>query len=299
MFSQTDFIIRKKYSLMICWLALILIPLGAIPLVQAQGEQIQLAALMVEIWPEYDRPETLIIYRGQLADSTPLPATVTFDLPASVEQIFAVAVPAETGELLTHPYQFEAGRLTFTLTGPNFQFEYYDSAVVKKEGHQRRLNFSAQTAYPAGALQIGVQQPLNVDSMQFDPAPDQTGVGTDGQTRYFFDYRDVSPDLPVNLTGAYAKPDDILTIQPGAVAASPAAPAGKLWLGYSLIGLGVLALLVVGGIWFKNRPAVSPRAGGKTVEAGPAATESRFCYRCGAPYKPDALFCHHCGAARR
>lgn len=305
MFSQTGFMDHKKYKLILRRLVLALgLWLGAISLVLAQGEQIQLAALMVEIWPEYDRPETLIIYRGQLADSTPLPATVTFNLPASVKQIFAVAVLSETGELLTHPYQFDAGRLTFTLTGRNFQFEYYDPAVVKKEGHQRVLNFSAQTAYPITVLQMGVQQPLNVGSMQFDPAPGQTETGTDGQTRYFFDYQDVSAGLPINLTGAYTKPDDILIIQPEAVSPAPAATDWQLWLGYGLIGLGALVLLAVGGLWFKGRPAASvappipSRANSKTP-AGEPSLDSRFCYRCGVPYKPDALFCHHCGAARR
>lgn len=310
MFSQADFMFGKKRALMIYGLIFSLVWLVPLVVVQAQTDQTGLAALMVEIWPEYDRPETLVIYRGQLADSTPLPATVTFDLPAHVEQMFAVAVLSETGELITHPYQFEAGRLTFTLTGRNFQFEYYDPAVVTKEGVQRTLKFSARTGYPIAALQVEVQQPLHVASMEFQPAPDQAAAGADQQTHYFFNYRDVPAGPMIDLAGAYAKPDDSLVIQPDApVATATTAPAnaGRQGLGYGLIGLGVAILLGVGGFWFGRRQSAPATAGhrphrateSKAASSAQPAVDSRFCYRCGTPYKPEALFCHKCGAPRR
>jgi len=33
--------------------------------------------VMIEIWPEYDRPDVLVIYRIQLADNVSLPVQVS------------------------------------------------------------------------------------------------------------------------------------------------------------------------------------------------------------------------------
>jgi len=48
--------------------------------------------LVVQLWPEYDRPETLIIYQGQLVADASLPTTLTFEIPARVETMHAVAI---------------------------------------------------------------------------------------------------------------------------------------------------------------------------------------------------------------
>jgi len=58
----------------------------------AQTDSPEVSELTVELWPEFDRSEVLVIYRAQLSDSTPLPAEVTFRFPGYVEAMHAVAV---------------------------------------------------------------------------------------------------------------------------------------------------------------------------------------------------------------
>ena len=49
-----------------------------------------LDTLNIALWPEYDRPEVLVIYRGRVADDVPLPATLTFTLPSVLPCSFTV-----------------------------------------------------------------------------------------------------------------------------------------------------------------------------------------------------------------
>ena len=59
--------------------------------IHAQDE-VRLAYLQVDLWPEYDRPEMLVILRASLAADVSLPVDVTFRIPAAVGDPNAVAV---------------------------------------------------------------------------------------------------------------------------------------------------------------------------------------------------------------
>jgi hypothetical protein len=92
-------------------------------------------------------------------------------------------------------------------------------------------------------------------------------------------------------------------------------PANQnLTLGYTLIGIGVVLLLGVGGYWLWSKRIASVAAarsgrrqkrktGSKpvkvTAQALSPSPAGNFCYRCGSPLREDANFCHVCGAERR
>ena len=48
-----------------------------------------LADLEIALWPEYDQPQVLVIYRAQLEQDTLLPAAVSLGLPAGVQAMNA------------------------------------------------------------------------------------------------------------------------------------------------------------------------------------------------------------------
>jgi hypothetical protein len=293
---------------------------------QAQAE-IQLSRLLIQLWPEFDRPETLVIYQGQLADSVGLPATLTFQLPARIETMHAVAVFNEQGNLITTPYEIERVgdtlRLTFTVTRPAFQFEYYDPAIVVKDGSKRSLNYRAIADYTVSEFQIKVQQPFGAEAMELLPLPDETTVGLDQLIYYVFEQRNLPSGEVVSIIGGYTKEDDTVTTKVQIGIPQPSRPTtistsdqNWLLLGYVLVGLGASILIAVVVWWYFNRRRLqaatrrpSPKRGAaRSARSTPAQPqtqptqtefESKFCHKCGAPFKEDALFCHKCGAARR
>ncbi|MFQ5576625.1 MAG: zinc ribbon domain-containing protein [Anaerolineae bacterium] len=317
----------------------ILVALFFLPLLVASAQaqpEVRLSNLFIQIWPEYDRPETLVIYRGNVADSVPLPVTLTFQLPAGTETMHAVAVFNQSGALVNNPYTLtpaaDSVELSFTLDRPEFQFEYYDPKIVIKNGVERNVNFSVAVPYAIANLQLELQQPPEADAVQLAPPPDNVRTGNDQFIYHNYRQQDLPPGAPILITGSYTKPTDSLAVelqlgisQPAAAPESPAGGQGlTATLGYVLVGLGVAALLAAGGFWYytnrrpaaqtqTRRPARSKRAvkAAKTARArqsrpatqsaqpaSPAA-ESKYCHSCGASYKPQARFCHKCGAPRR
>ncbi len=55
------------------------------PAPAAHGQAaVSLERVEVAVWPEYDRPGALVIYRIAIAPATTLPASLSFTLPAAV-----------------------------------------------------------------------------------------------------------------------------------------------------------------------------------------------------------------------
>src|SRR5512136_1630617 len=95
-----------------------------------------LSELTIRLWPEYDRPQLLVIFRGTVAEGVALPAPVSFTLPANVQTLHAVAYLDETAGTLVNieAYNFVAGTggkvLGFATPGRQFQFEYYSDTML-------------------------------------------------------------------------------------------------------------------------------------------------------------------------
>lgn len=290
--------------------------------------------LVVQIWPEFDRPETLVIYQGQLAADESLPTTVTFQLPGRIETMHAVAVMSPEGNLVNAEYTLtpKDGEVTlsFTVDNPRFQFEYYDPAIIQKDGATRNLDYTGSVLSPVNTLQVELQQPTGAENMEVTPPADEVMTGSNNFKYFIYKKENVSPGQFISLSGKYTKQSDTLTadLQLGLAQPTVAAPSapisaampGNNWvvtLGYVLVGLGAGVLLVVAGIWIfnNNRAAVEEppaatqrprRAKGRPPAPKPvrpvepsAGGASKFCPECGARYKPSAKFCHQCGAPRR
>jgi len=273
--------------------------------VQAQAS-IQLDRLSIGIWPEYDRPEALVIYRGELADSVSLPATLTFYLPAYVQGLNAVATVNEQNALVNHPYTTEKDgdflRLEFTVDQPRFQFEYYDPLLLTKNGSNRTLAYNTQTSYPVTDLTVEVQQPPAATEVQLSPEPNNVVVGEDQLTYHIFRQNNAESGQSISLQGGYRKENDALTTNLTVSSIQGDSPAAvlntttNLTVAYLVLGLGGALLLVAAGGWFFfGRPKVAP----VRAKANTTRQEGRYCYKCGTAYHPKARFCHNCGAPRR
>lgn len=302
----------------------------------AQSTPIALKSLEVELWPEFDRPETLVIYRAELAPTVALPAEVTFRLPGSVESMHVVAVEREGVLVEVSPDTIQLQRennsllLTFSTPVPRIQFEYYDASILTKQGAERQLKFEGVASYPAEKVTFQVQEPFQTEEFTLTPPPSSTFVGGDGLTYRVVEMAGLALNETFTLTANYSRSSEVLSAPnlagpPAEHAADlPVAPelpvtqppaSENLTLGYTLIGIGVALLTGVAGYWWwskkaapaKIRPAPRrPKRTAKRVEASapvasPAAVSlpSKFCYRCGTALRDDANFCHVCGAERR
>src|SRR5262249_43749929 len=69
---------------------------------------LMMARLRLSIWPEYDDPRVLIMWRGEMAPRQAFPAHITLPLPKGAE-IVGAGMISDQNELLLHPYEVVPG----------------------------------------------------------------------------------------------------------------------------------------------------------------------------------------------
>lgn len=289
-----------------------------------------LTQLELEFWPEFDRSEVLILVSGSLPADTPLPATITLQLPGASGEPHAVAMADPTGNLLTAPYSTrttQKGEVIVTLTTEyaNFRVEYY--ALYGQTGTQRDFAFSWPADYAAQAVTIRVQEPKGASQLVLEPPMSAVGVGPYGLNYFAQTINNVAAGQPIAFNLRYAKTDNALsnpsspaaTAQPPATATTP----DNFWL-ITLSSLAGAALIGGGGYyWWMRRASQAPSAyqgksrrgahgrgnkvrhtapkrsepaGGK-ISATPnrAPLDAQFCTQCGQATQVEDAFCRKCG----
>jgi len=282
-----------------------------------------MTSLTISLWPEYDDPALLVIYRGQFAGDASSPLPVEFRIPAEAGQPGAVAYLAEQGDLLTLEYttRTEGAWLVvaFELPTRDFQLEYYTPLPGSPAPGQRSFTYAYVADYAVAALDFKVQEPLSSQGFKLEPAADSVEQ-IDGLSYHVTTAGPLKQNGAATWSISYEKTDSGLTVgasgsepteTPTAAAVSPAASgAGKGVSGILIAAAALIALAAVGvgAYWLGKRaqPAPPPaapsrrrRGGQKRRPAQPAAQDAGFCFKCGARLRPDADFCHQCGAAVR
>ncbi len=305
----------KRLVFILC-LFVLLLPVS----VQAQ-EEIRLSNLQVDLWPEYDRPEMLVIYRVQLAGDVSMPAEVTFRIPAAAGAPNAVAVRQPDGALLNamHDQQTEGlwTYITVTATAPEIQLEYYDPQIEKQDA-DRSFEFTWLSDYDVEAMLILVQQPVGANGMSIEPDLGEFTPGSDGLQYYSMEVGAPLAGDAVSVKVNYQKDDDSLSID--AFQVQPSAPIAEggqdltqvnlaSLLPWFLGGLGVL--LVVGGILWYWRAGQEPSAPKRASRGGRSRTtakseadfrdtgDAKYCHQCGKRAADGDRFCRTCGARLR
>jgi hypothetical protein len=277
-----------------------------------------------------------VIYRANLSDDVPLPATVTFRLPGHVEDVHAIAVERDGGLFNLDPGSIQQTRtdgellLSLTVDEPNIHLEYYDPEILLKDAQTRQFDYTFQLDYPIELIRFQVQTPLEATDFSLSPTPTNSFTDNRGLTYQIIETTNVPAGDPVNITATYSRDTDIPSAQllqapttaPSTdiqVVTNEVADGFELSLGYLLIGGGVLLLVVTGGYWWwsnRRQPQQpSPRASGptpgrstrqrkraanrRTSQQTAKIQNSGYCYQCGTALRSDANFCHVCGAERR
>jgi len=315
---------KRLFPVLVFCLVLVAVP------VQAQ-QLPTLSSLEISIWPEYDRPDVLVIYRGQFAEATPLPVQVDLLLPPGISQPSAVAFVGDGGERFNQDYttRMEGDQLlvSFSLTTLSFQLEYYAPFSAAATG-LKEFAYIYTADYPVSSLSLEVQVPPSADAFAMDPPADSTTQGSDGLTYQMIDVGSLAQGDSRSWTITYQKTDSGLTadtLSPSQPASQQPAPQAQSSDSSTVLifTLSFIALIVVGGgaFWLgKQTQPASPahtgsrgkggRGGSRRVgERGASSQETSrsrvrgdgvlFCSQCGTPLRSDSEFCHKCGAAVR
>lgn len=289
---------------------------------RAQDTSVRLSSLEVDLWPEYDRPSMLIIYKITLAPEVNLPASLTFRIPASAGSPHAVAA-LQVDTLVNVNYEERRvgdwNQVTFTATTPELWLEYYDPSL-QKDGDSRHFSYVWPGDYAISSLIIDVQQPVNSQNMRISPSLGAGKVGSDGLTHFTSQVGSLEGGQSFELEITYDKQDDVLSAEliqvgpvepltdqtPGRLSSTFNIPTHFIWLG--LIGALGLGLIVGGAIWYIRsgqkdttpppRRRRSPSKKPVTVEAS-ASDEAVYCSQCGKRAAPGDRFCRACGSKLR
>lgn len=293
--------------------------------VQAQEAPV-LSDLEISLWPEYDRPEVLVIYRGLFAVDTPLPVPVEISIPARVGQPSAVAYVGEGGQRLNqeHTTRMEGDWLVvaFELNALGFQVEYYDALPADPAG-QRQYTFTYAADYPITDLRLDFQVPPTAGGFALEPPADSVVTESDGLVYHLVSAAGLAQGEERSWAFSYQKDNEELTapalVQPESPAPVASPAAGGTDNSTVLIFLvAFVALLAVGAaaFWLGRRtqplqPEVpaSPRPKRRGSGRGSQVQHqlvslsgdqaALFCHQCGAELRADSDFCHKCGTAVR
>ena len=272
----------------------------SILIVPAQAA-IVLSSLEIDLWPEYDRPGVLVIYRASIAPGSSLPAPLSFRIPVASGAPTAVAELRANGELATleyaHRVDGDVAIIEFTAARSRIQIEYYDPRIERDDA-TRSFTFTWPGDYEVGAFSVSAQQPDLARNLTIDPPATRGEQGPDGLLYRTVARSGVGPGEVVDIVVSYEKVAERLSVET-MLPAEPSSVGG--FETDAEVGVSYLALAVGGALAFAAGLALllavrSRRRGTDTVAAGGS---SRFCTQCGAAAAPADRFCHRCGTAIR
>lgn len=285
-----------------------------------------LSSMDTSLWPEYDRPEVLVIHRAFFADDTALPVPVEIRIPAGVGQPHAVAYVGEGGQTFNQQYttRVEGDWLvvSFELATLGFQLEYYDPLPMDSAG-RREYAYTFSADYAITNLDLDLQVPPTAESFTLDPPADSVVTESDGLAYHLVNVGALTQGEERSWTFTYIKDDDELTAsslgQPGApVSGAPPAAEGADNSTVLIFLVAFVALIAVGAaaFWLGRRTESVPpesslsqphkrRGSGRGSQSQhqrlplSAGQEALFCHQCGTDLRADSDFCHKCGAPVR
>jgi hypothetical protein len=276
---------------------LLLIPMG----VSAQ-EAIVFDTLQVEFWPEYDRPEMLVVYTIDLSPETVLPATLSFRIPTAAGEPFVIFDEGVGEPDYQRQVEGDWSVITFTAGSLNLRMEYYDPGLTK-DGSSRSFNYTWPGDYAVNSFQVYVQRPFDASALQTRPVLGEKQTSVTGLSYYYDDFGRVNSGQQTTVAIEYEKPSDILT-EDGLAQQPPATDDSSTdtndWLiallgfvGVGIIGYGVYSYTQGSSSRRRSRSARQKRA-----RSG-GAQGKVFCHHCGTQARKGAKFCRECGKKLR
>ncbi|MGD8456322.1 MAG: zinc ribbon domain-containing protein [Anaerolineales bacterium] len=275
-------------------LLLILAVIFFVPLGVSAQQAVTIEALEIELWPEYDQPEMLVIYRIELSADTELPVPLSIRIPAAAGKPFVLFVD-DFGEPEYHQrIEGDWSVISFTTSGSKIQIEYYDPGL-EKDGAKRNFTYTWPGDYPVNSFQVIAQLPFDATSFDTTPILSNEIAGTNGLSYRQGDFGSLSFDQQLSIVVEYQKSSDILSVDnPGTDGFIDDVSQENDWLvillvivGIGLIGFGVYTYTQSTSIRRRSR-----RSAGST-------SRIVFCHQCGTQAQKGDQYCRGCGRKLR
>lgn len=307
----------RKIALLMRVFSILVFVMLALPLAGHAQDQISLSSLSIDLWPEFDRPDVLVMYNFTLSSKASLPAEVQLHIPANA-RANAIAVCQADGKCFNTPYEtrMEGGTtvLVIQATLPDVRVEYYDPNL-QKDGANRHYTYTWSGDYAVDASKVSVQQPAGAQAMQIKPGMKPT-TGSDGLTYYEVDAGSLAAGQTFEIVVDYQKNDEQLTYNNLPVAPSEpldSTESGRASLTSTLpivLGLVGVLLIVGGGVWYWRSGRQTPnnrrdrrvrRRSGAASPGGAEVAETShiYCHQCGKRAIAGDRFCRACGTELR
>jgi hypothetical protein len=178
--SFPEVFMRKWFAVMVV-LALLLAPAAA----RAQAD-VEFDSAVVQLWPEFDQPDMLVLCQFTLSAGTALPRDLDFRVPTSADvENLVIAVGQTQGTVSDQGIKYatrEDGGWTVVtvqdVSGPAIRIEYYDH--LETEGAGRHYVYHWPGEYATAALTVIFQQPVDATGLTLVPASSGTSSDTNG-----------------------------------------------------------------------------------------------------------------------
>lgn len=245
----------------------------------AQSE-IYFAGVEVELWPEFDRPEMLVIFNMQLAEDVSLPVDLTLRIPTHVGEPHALADSVDGDKSYSREVEGQWAALHFTANGSFIQLEYYD-ATLNVEDEQRQYEFTWPVDYPISATRVNIKLPEDVHSVIVPSSYSGPVSPGDGYIYYEVLGGSLQVGEEVRVSLDYVRGKDTQQL---------------LAWGLGLVGA---ALIVWGGYRYINATRPSKRSRARRKPSRVKSAGAIFCHNCAERSNQGDKFCRNCGTELR
>jgi len=279
------------------------------PSLASAQSPVAIESIDVDLWPEYDKAEMLVINYIMLTAETTLPATVNLRIPAGVDAPHVVATGMSFDKVTDKGVQFttktEGAWLVVSIkaTGPAIQFEYYDPAL-KKNGASRSYAFKWSSDYDVRQLVVVAQQPFGATNLKASVALQDDGIHPDKLQYYASQAVSINAGKLFEFDLNYEKPTDAFSVaqlQVTPVIVNENTPGRISWTNYLPYGIGGLGVIIIAvGIVYYLRSGVrvsakKPRRR-QSANADEEGDSDVYCAQCGMRARGGDRFCRTCGS---
>ena len=268
----------------------------------AQKQVTAVDSLVIELWPDYDRPSVLVLLTGTLPADTEFPAAVTLPLPETAQLNAIARIDSSDGvmkdDIISTP---GAGVIDFITPDPLFRVEYYFPYRVNN--NQRSFDFTWLADLSVKKLELRVQRPASANSLSTEPATENVVKRENGFDYHILPVRVVPAGQPFSVRVNYKMVTAQLSVEQlpsrGAGLQAPelssesSAGSGTNWPIVAIVAGGLIIVI------FFVRQMASRRPLSNTGKRRPAEAEEQsradLCENCGRPVEEEDRFCGKCG----
>jgi len=275
------------------------------------------AIFEVDIRPEFDDPQVLVIYHIVLTPDTKFPTTVTIPIPSRVNAPNAVAwVDPTDGSMYSLTYQSrtegEVLFVTFSTTVNEIQLEYYDPAL-QKEGVRRDFTYDWPGNMEVDNFSVLIQQPVGAENMVVSPGLGGPKISETGSVYYYSKLGAIKTNDDFSINFVYEKESDALGIEQ--LQLQPSTPIDDSTTGRTTLNevipviVGALIVILIAAVaWWVW---ISRHAGGnvklmkkhrsthRSSQNEDKEGDYTYCHQCGQRAAHNDLFCRTCGTKLR